>query len=643
MSNKLRLTKLVTLLVLIALVATGGVFAARAQQKIKIGMSTLNLANPFFVALTAGAKEEADKLGVELVVTDSKDDANKQVSDLENFKAGGFKGFIVTAVDPAAIAPVAKDALDKGMFVVAHTSDLGEKNQTALVWAVERDMGLTLGRQAGEWAKKNIPADKTLKVAVLNFDTIPQVIKRREGIVDGIKEVYAGKMEVVGTATAGDPTAGLKAAETWLQAYPDLNMIVGINDGGALGAYQAVIAAKKNDPKTFFVGGIDATAEALAAIKEGGSYQATVDQQPKEMGALCVRTLVNAIQGKPYDKVTSIKLAPVNASNVDQFLNKGKAQATAAPTAAATQAVAANTPDPLAGANLKGVKIGMSTLNLANPFFVALTAGAKEEADKLGIELVVTDSKDDANKQVTDLENFKAGGFKGFIVTAVDPAAIAPVAKDALDKGMFVVAHTSDLGEKNQSALVWAVERDMGLTLGRQAGEWATKNIPADKTLKVAVLNFDTIPQVIKRREGIVDGIKEVFKGKVEVVGTATAGDPPAGLKAAETWLQAYPDLNMIVGINDGGALGAYQAVIAAKKNDPKTFFVGGIDATAEALAAIKEGGSYQATVDQQPKQMGALCVRNLALAILGKPYDKVTAIKLAPVNASNVDQFMKK
>ena len=39
---------------------------------------------------------------------------------------------------------------------------------------------------------------------------------------------------------------------------------------------------------------------------------------------------------------------------------------------------------------------------------------------------------------------------------------------------------------------------------------------------------------------------------------------------------------------------------------------------------------------------MGALCVRILALALKGLPYDKVTAIQLAPVNGTNVDQWLK-
>lgn len=320
MKNKNVFWPLVSVLVLLTLVVPAGTTALAQDDDIKIGISTLNIANPFFVELVAGAQAEADKLGIELVVADSGDDVNKQVTDLENFIAGGFDGFIVTATDPQAIAPIAREALDQGMIVVAHTADLGEENQTALVWAIEHDMGVTLGRQAGEWANEHIPEGEVMQVAILNYDLIPQVIQRREGIVDGIAEVFTGEFEVVGTVTAGDPAAGLEAAETWLQAYPDLDMIVGINDGGALGAYQAVIAADKNDPDKFFVGGIDATDEALAAIAEGGAYQATVDQQPFEMGALCVRQLVLAKLGMEYDKVSAIQLAPVNASNLEEFM-----------------------------------------------------------------------------------------------------------------------------------------------------------------------------------------------------------------------------------------------------------------------------------------------------------------------------------
>ena len=288
-------------------------------EQIKIGLSPLALSNPFFVEMVNGAKAEAEKQGVKLVVSDNNGEPNKQINDLEIFISGGFDGFIVTAVDPNAVAPLAKEALDKGMAVIAHTSDLGAENQSGLVWAEEHDMGLTLGREAGKWAQDHISTGEKLQIAVLHYDILAQVIQRKQGILDGIAETFSGDFEVVGEALTGGQVEGLEAAETWLQAHKDLDMIVSVNDGGALGAYQAVIAAGKNDADTFFVGGIDATDEALDAISEGGAYQATVDQQPAEMGALCVKQIMKAINGEEFDDVVAIKLAAVTKSNYEQF------------------------------------------------------------------------------------------------------------------------------------------------------------------------------------------------------------------------------------------------------------------------------------------------------------------------------------
>ena len=52
---------------------------------------------------------------------------------------------------------------------------------------------------------------------------------------------------------APNPGLSMPIAAQWLETHPDMNMILGINDGSALGAYQAVIGAGKNDPSRFFI------------------------------------------------------------------------------------------------------------------------------------------------------------------------------------------------------------------------------------------------------------------------------------------------------------------------------------------------------------------------------------------------------
>ena len=43
----------------------------------------------------------------------------------------------------------------------------------------------------------------------------------------------------------------MEVTESLLQAYPDLAVVCAMNDNGALGAYEAMMAAKKDPAKSF--------------------------------------------------------------------------------------------------------------------------------------------------------------------------------------------------------------------------------------------------------------------------------------------------------------------------------------------------------------------------------------------------------
>ncbi|OQY34499.1 MAG: hypothetical protein B6241_04315 [Spirochaetaceae bacterium 4572_59] len=310
--------KKVLVILLIAGICISTVFASgqgdsSGDKQIKIGMSVLELANPFFVALTNAAKKAAEENGVELIINDPKQKVEKQVQALETFIASEVDAIIVTSIDPAAINPLVKQAKEKGIVVVCHTTKLDSYD----VWvaADEYDMGYTLGLQAGKWIEEKL--NGRAEVGILNYDIIPQVINRKKGIIDGIHK-FAPEAEIVGDATAGSPTDGMAVAETFLQIHPDMKVICGINDGGALGAYEAVKAAGK-DSDDFFIGGIDAVPEAISKIKQGGIYRASVDQAPQIAGKKCVELAIQAINDESFKEDYLQELIPVNASNIMNY------------------------------------------------------------------------------------------------------------------------------------------------------------------------------------------------------------------------------------------------------------------------------------------------------------------------------------
>ncbi len=305
-----------------------------------------------------------------------------QKTVLKYFIDNKFDGIAITPIDPKEIAPVTRQALDHGIPVIS-TFDMGAENQTAMVCADDYNMGFSLGQAAGRWAVDHIPAGHPLKLGILNYRVIPQVYEREKGIIAGLHATFGENIKTIDSEEATDSTRGLSASERWLQAYPDLNMILGINDSGALGAHQAVIAAGKNSPERFFVGGVDAIDEAIAAISECGAFQAAVSQPPQDAGNRMIETLVAAVGNKPFNKITTIGGALVTQDNVEEWNLTRKKNAPFAPH-----------PPPMDFVRPASTcKIGLIVMNLDNPFFEKLAEGAAEAAAQLGVELVVNDPK----------------------------------------------------------------------------------------------------------------------------------------------------------------------------------------------------------------------------------------------------------
>lgn len=307
--------RILTLILAVSMLLSCAFFAS-AEEEIKIGLTFLNLDNPFFVSFKEAIEGACEEAGVTLVFSDSEGKSEKQITAMEDFIAMEVDAIIITPQDGEAVLPLIQEARSQGIFVVCHTIQPAEYD--AYVGADEHDMGFCLGVAAGEWIKENLGDQEKVIAATLNYDIAPTVIARKEGIIDGVNSVVSN-VEFVATETAGETAAGMAAAETFLAAYPDLQVLLGINDGGALGAYEAFMDAGKTGDD-ILIGGIDATAEGLAKVAEGGIYRITVDQDPIAMGKKCVQNCLDLIEGKEIEKDYFAQLVPVTAANIADYI-----------------------------------------------------------------------------------------------------------------------------------------------------------------------------------------------------------------------------------------------------------------------------------------------------------------------------------
>ena len=106
--------------------------------------------------------------------------------------------------------------------------------------------------------------------------------------------------------------------ETWIQAHPEVNVVMANHDPAAMGAHAALKAA--NMLEGVLIYGVDGNTENLELIKAGG-IAGTAKQDPYTMGVESAQFLYNYwnnVDG--YEDHVSIPVTFINADNVDEYL-----------------------------------------------------------------------------------------------------------------------------------------------------------------------------------------------------------------------------------------------------------------------------------------------------------------------------------
>jgi ribose transport system substrate-binding protein len=285
----------VLLVGLLALVVTPS--QAAAMRTVGLSISTLN--NPFFVDLRDGAKAAAGRLHVDVIVLDAQNDSAKEANGIDDLIQKKAALVIINPTDSDAIVPTVKKLNAAKIPVV--TVDRGA-NGGDVVAHIASD-NVAGGRMAAEYVGKRL-GGKGNVVMLEGIAGTSAARDRGKGFREGLTK-FPG-IKIVASQTADfDRAKGLQVMENVLQAQKKIDAVFAQNDEMALGAIQAIGAAKRD--KEMFVVGFDAIADALTAIK-AGKMAATIAQQPKEMGRLAIETAVKILNKQSVPKFTPVPL-----------------------------------------------------------------------------------------------------------------------------------------------------------------------------------------------------------------------------------------------------------------------------------------------------------------------------------------------
>jgi fructose transport system substrate-binding protein len=261
-----------------------------SSSHISVGLIIKEDSNPYFVSMKQAAQNEADKLGVKLIVAAGKNDTDNQsqVTAIENMITAGVKGILITPADTKAVVPTIQKARQQGVEVIALDTPTQPQTATDGLFATNN---FTAGELIGRYAKAAM-AGKQAKIAMI--DLAPGIsvgVLRHDGFLKGFG-ITDNSPEIVGKADAqGDQTMAQTAMENLLQKAPDLNLVYTINEPSALGAYTALKQAGKQKGVTIV--SIDGGCQAIKQGLVPGEFVATSQQYPGVMANDGVKAVVD--------------------------------------------------------------------------------------------------------------------------------------------------------------------------------------------------------------------------------------------------------------------------------------------------------------------------------------------------------------
>lgn len=266
----------------------------------------------------AAAKGEAKKLGYKLLINDPGTDTPKQVSVIEAWIQQGVGTIIGQPLEPATMETVAAKARKAGIKWVTYANVM--KNQDATLGFDHVAGGKLIGAAAGAWITKNLGGKA--KVAILTYVKGSWARKRQSGIEAGLKAAAPGA-KIVARQDALSETDGLGKISSILQAHPDLNVVLAVEETASEGAYQAFLnAGHASGDSKVFLAGIDGTLRALKLLYQGNTmYRASAGLSLTGVGLGMVRLPAQLWAGKKGDYTVPFQLlTPANKALTAKYL-----------------------------------------------------------------------------------------------------------------------------------------------------------------------------------------------------------------------------------------------------------------------------------------------------------------------------------
>ncbi len=222
----------------------------------------------FIEGVGDGLERAANDRGLGFEARIAHDDAKQQAADVDAFLAAKTGAVIVAPVDAFDLAPHLQQLIWAGTYVGA----VVPPPATTILNAPQYLTGKTLADEAARYVEEKLGG--RANVVLLTHDSLQFLAPRFVAMRDAFRNMRNVRIVADISPQSVTPQGGYETMKLILAANAQVDVVLGA-DTVVLGALRALREAGKARPDQF-LGGIDGEPEAVAEIKAGGPYKASV-------------------------------------------------------------------------------------------------------------------------------------------------------------------------------------------------------------------------------------------------------------------------------------------------------------------------------------------------------------------------------
>lgn len=287
-----------------ALAAAGLLPAAAGAQDKPVIASIVFQGDQFMKSLQQGIRTAASAGGAEVLEVNIDGDQARESQAIDTYISRGVNAIVIAPLSATNSAAAIKRARDAGITVVALNGGLKDASIPNATFLTDNaDLGRSTGKAAAAFIKDQLSG--SAKVGLIGFvGLLPEQSNAR---TNGFKETVADgtKVDFVATQDAWLPERGVAVVTDMLTAHPEINVVYAANEGGTIGAMQAVRNAGKSG--SVYVFGIDGSEQLARGLTAGDNVlQAVTAQGAVDMGRMGGEAALAILKGEKIPQQTTV-------------------------------------------------------------------------------------------------------------------------------------------------------------------------------------------------------------------------------------------------------------------------------------------------------------------------------------------------